>query len=718
MKGAAGGRSRNRTAEPKQKGMTAEVATASPPLSSAGTLARVEAIPAWLVLTAMVGLSSAIRIATAFAHATPRLFPDEYIYSGLARSISHGRLGIRGTSAHFPALLEPLAAAPLWLFGNVDTAYRLTQGLHAVAMSLAAIPVYLLARRVGLTPWQRLGCAALTLALPALVFSSYITADAIGFSLALVAIHAGVVALEEATKRSQALFLLAAGSAVFTRVQYVVIPAAFAVAALILSRGRPHTASRRYPVVGGAFALGVAALLAAGPSRTLGYYHDVLGLHVSVGAVGRWIATDAMMIGYAAGVVIVPAALVGLWFTLSQPRSTGERAFGALSAAFIGLLLLEAGIYAASGTARFQERYLEAAMPLLPILFCLGMRQLETRAQRRIVAGLSLAFVLLSVLVPLSGYASGDGRQDSPFLQAVFQIEERVGVGDGSLLIAVVTAVLALVAIAAVVRPKHGILLGLTVATLGLAGTAAAAISFDVEHTRLTRDTFLPADARWVDRAGIGDVAALVTPDSLRAAVSEQLFWNQRITRLLQMKGAAQVDAFGAASTVVGKDGTLIADGHVVTGSLLVEEYADSVELTGATLVERTPNTSLWKSTGTPRLVSLTDGRYFDGWFGQTSTVTVWPRPDGPRIGTLCMLLSLPGTAAATVDLTAPGVRRSVRVSGSTPVAVAVPVVARERWMLTIKAEGALQTPDGRIVSTFGSIPRFIVGKASANSCR
>lgn len=698
--------------------MTAEVAAASPPLSSAGVVARLRAIPAGIALTAMVVVSSSIRIATAFAHATPRLFPDEYIYAGLARSISHGRLGIRGTSAHFPALLEPLAAAPLWLFGNVDTAYRLTQGLHAVAMSLAAVPVYLLARRVGLTPGQRLGCAALTLALPALVFSSYITADAIGFSLALLAIHSGVVALDEATKRSQALFLLAASAAVFTRVQYVVIPAAFAVAALTLARGRPHTAIRRYPVVGGAFALGVVALLAAGPGRTLGYYHDVLGLNVSVGAVGRWVATDAMMIAYAAGVVIVPAALVGLWFALSRPRSTGEHAFGALGAAFIGLLLLEAGIYAASGTARFQERYLEAAMPLLPILFCLGMRQLETRAQRRIVAGLSLAFILLSLLVPLSGYASGDGRQDSPFLQAVFQIEERAGVGNGSLLIAVITALLALVAIAAVIRPKHGILLGLTVAALAVAGTAAAAISFDVEHTRLTRDTFLPSDARWIDRAGIGDVAALVTPYSLRAAVSEQLFWNQSITRLLQMTGAEQVDAFGAAETVVGKDGTLIADGHAVTGSLLVEEYADSAELAGATLVTRTPNTSLWKSTGTPRLVSLTEGRYFDGWFGQPATVTVWPRPDGPRVGTLCMAFSLPGTAAATLDLTAPGVRRSVRVSGGTPVAVALPVVVRERWTLRVKAEVPLQTTDGRIVAAFGSIPRFIVGKASANSCR
>ena len=149
-----------------------------------------------------------------------------------------------------------------------------------------------------------------------------------------------------------------------------------------------------------------------------------------------------------------------------------------------------------------------------------------------------------------------------------------------------------------------------------------------------------------------------------------------------------------------------------------MEEYASSIDLTGATLVTRTPNTSLWKSTGTPRVVSLTKGRYFDGWFGQPSTITVWPRPDGPRIGTLCLAFSLPGTAATALDLTALGVRRSINVTGGKPVTVALPVKVTEPWTLRVKAEVPLQTTDGRIVAAFGSIPRFIVGKASANSCR
>ena len=61
---------------------------------------------------------------------------------------------MRGTPAHFPALLEPLLTTPIWLLNDAETAYRLTQALHVVAMSVAAIPIYWLARRVGAPAWQ------------------------------------------------------------------------------------------------------------------------------------------------------------------------------------------------------------------------------------------------------------------------------------------------------------------------------------------------------------------------------------------------------------------------------------------------------------------------------------------------------------------------------------------------------------------------------------
>ena len=89
---------------------------------------------------------------------TPVYFGDEYLYSSLGRSLAEtGRPLVRGQAAHFPALLEPLLTAPAWLVNDVGIAYHLTQTIGALAMSLAAVPVYWLARRLGLSAGIGLG---------------------------------------------------------------------------------------------------------------------------------------------------------------------------------------------------------------------------------------------------------------------------------------------------------------------------------------------------------------------------------------------------------------------------------------------------------------------------------------------------------------------------------------------------------------------------------
>ena len=103
-------------------------------------------------LAALVAASFVVRTAVAWLRAAPALFPDEYTYAALGRSIAEsGKPLVRGASPHFPALLQPIVTAPAWLVGDVDTAYRLVQTIGALAMSLAAVPVFLLARRLGLS---------------------------------------------------------------------------------------------------------------------------------------------------------------------------------------------------------------------------------------------------------------------------------------------------------------------------------------------------------------------------------------------------------------------------------------------------------------------------------------------------------------------------------------------------------------------------------------
>ena len=65
-------------------------------------VARAATIPARLLLGGIVAASFVVRFVAALGHSTPLYFPDEYIYSGIARSLAQsGRPLIRGSSAHF-----------------------------------------------------------------------------------------------------------------------------------------------------------------------------------------------------------------------------------------------------------------------------------------------------------------------------------------------------------------------------------------------------------------------------------------------------------------------------------------------------------------------------------------------------------------------------------------------------------------------------------------
>ncbi|HMB79558.1 MAG TPA: hypothetical protein VKI43_05805, partial [Vicinamibacterales bacterium] len=137
----------------------------------ARTLAR--GLTARVVLTLVVAGSFVVRVVASAAHPVPRYFPDEYLYTAIARALASGHLpAVRGHAVQFPALLEPLLAAPLQALFPPEAAYRLTQMENALLMSLVAVPVYLLARRLSLSARYALACAVFAVAIPDLVYSS------------------------------------------------------------------------------------------------------------------------------------------------------------------------------------------------------------------------------------------------------------------------------------------------------------------------------------------------------------------------------------------------------------------------------------------------------------------------------------------------------------------------------------------------------------------
>ncbi len=682
--------------------------------------AHAVAVPAAALLVPLVILSAVLRFAAALQHTTPRLFPDEYIYAELARSLADGRLEIRGERAHFPALLEPLLTAPLWLPANVEASFRLTQALHAVVASLVAVPVYLIACRLALPAWQRLLAAGLSVALPSLLFSSYLTADVLGLTLALTAVYAGIVALQSAGNRAQLAFLVAAGLATFARVQYVVLLPAFAAAALSVSSWHPIVTVRRYLLTASFLALAAGCALLLGPGRILGYYHGILDLDVELGAMAHWARLDLMLLVYASGVALVPLALVGLVGGIATPLDDAERGFATLVGAVAGCLLVETVIYA-TGTNRFQERYLMALGPIVPLLFFTGSRHLAKRWSRLGVAGASLLLMLVAIREPLAGLASGDAAQDSPLLQSLLELERLAGESNGSLLVSLGAVALLLVAMVAAFRPRPWIALTALLALVALLATSVGAVSTDVQRSRGVRET-LPEDLRFVDRAGVRDVPVLVSPLSYRPFVSSALFWNRSLTRLLLLKGAPGVDAFGADHVTVAADGAIHAGGEEMKGALLVDEYGSQAELDGASLVRRVRGASLWTSNRPFHLAMLTEGRYLDGWLTwPNADISVWPAPDHARVGTLCLDLRTRSGLPATVQLEARGFKQTVPLASGERKLVAIPVNATGKWTLRVGSDQAISAGD-RLVSVHTERPRFVersVGpQAAAARCR
>jgi hypothetical protein len=681
--------------------MAIDAATSSPATPRAIIpLARLRAVPVALTLGGLVGVSFALRLASALAHATPLYFPDEYIYGTIARSIATtGRPTVRGVPAHFPALLEPLLAAPFWLTHNAELAYRLTQGMNALAMSLAAVPVYLLCRRLGLSAGFGLGAAVVALAAPDLLFANFVLADPIAYPLALTAVWLGVRALDAPSARGQALFVVVAGLAAFARIQYVVLPAAFVCAAFVLDRRRV----RRYWPTAALLALPALAVAALGTSRVLGYYSSVGHDHVPVGGALKWAAIDLMMLAYSAGWILVPGALVGLGYALVRPRVRVERAFGALVVFLALFLFVEAAIYAARGSTRYQERYLFSLLPLVAPLFGLYVKRGWPR--RAAVALIAAAMLALASRVPLSGFTIADNKQDSPFLFAVFKLERLTSVGNGSLAVAIAAGLLSVAAVL-IVRTRRGAAVALAVSAALGAAASVGAFAFDHTNAANVRRSELSSDLRWIDHSGLKHVTLVQTAGADRGDALEQMFWNGSVDRATLLFGGLPMDSFGAGALDVTRDGRLVLGRNVVGGPLLFATYAARPQLTGVRLVGTAPGYRLYAPAGTPRLSLLGSGLYRDGWLARGGVFRVWPDPSGRARGTLTLHLSLPPQTERTpMRFRWNGGSRLVQVPAHGSVTVSFPFDAKGVWELHFSTTQTGTLGDGRQISVKSAEP-------------
>lgn len=665
-----------------------------------GVAARLAAIPAWVWLAGIMAASFGGRLIAAAGRVAPYYLPDEYIYPSLARSFAeHGRPLIRGAGVHFPALLEPLVTSPVWLVTDDPlTAYRLTQGLHALFISLAVVPAYLLCKKLALSRWVALTVAAFAVAVPDAVYASGMLSDPLAYPLVLTAVYAGVCAIVSSSSGAQLAFAAFSSLAVLARIQYAVVPAAVIGAEVIADRGRIATSLRRMWLSLTLLVVPPVVLFATlGSDRVLGVYSD--GKHsLHAGALAQWIGREAMLLAYACGWVLVPGAVAGLVVLLFRPRTRAEVAFAATTVLLSGALLLEAAQIAVTDSHRFQERYLFALMPLLATAFALYVKR--GQPGRIPVALGAAALLVVSARIPLSGYVASHNKDDSPTLWAVMQIERLLSVGTGSLAVALLAAALSVVA-ALVAFRKLPAAVAFLAAIAACGALSAGAASFDTHGSKNMRGS-LPLDLRWVDHADLGSVDLLAPPGALRDQSWEQLFWNTSVERLVVL-GSPRIDHFDTKRATVARDGTLLVNGRPNRRPLLVQTYGSTLQFTGVKRVSRALAWDLYRPTGTPRVRLIANGRFVDHWLAPAGAITVWTK----RAATLELTLSLPRQTQTTpMRFSAEGVKTLVRVQPGKRVSLRFHVPGGGPWSLRFKTSKQGYLGD-RAVSVLAPVVRL-----------
>jgi hypothetical protein len=489
----------------------------------------------------------------------PWIAPDEMTYGLIGESLYRsGSLDILGgPTPYFSALVPAFVGLPLSL-GNLVLGYDLLKVLQALAMSLAAVPVFVWGRTLCGTRWA-LVAAALTLALPGLVYSGLVMTEVLFYPLLVLAGWATAQAIERPTLARQGLLVAAVVLATLTRLQaLVLVPAVLCAYGLDAAIARSTATIRRsLPVL----TLGVATLVALGAVRlaggsVLGGYGVVAHSGYSLGSAAPYVVYHAASLTILTGVFPVCALLLLLVGSARNGEpNRAVRAFLAVAASFSAWLVVEVGVFASQYVGRLAERDLIGLAPLLFLALAVWIDRGARRGYWAMtIVGLAVAAPL--AVLPLDRLVTSYAPPDAPTLAALWELRQASSLR--TLEIVFFVAAGAAILLFALVPPRRVAVLT-AVLLVALAGGSVAAAREAAQQSRDRQATYLGPDRRWVDHAADGPTALLYTRGSGWVGAWETVFWNRRITSVLGVGGAR---VFGPMPTTPAR---IRPDGRIVT---------------------------------------------------------------------------------------------------------------------------------------------------------
>lgn len=587
-----------------------------------------------LVVAVLVVASAVMRFAAARRLSVPWIAPDEMLYGLLGESLwSTGLLEVRGSPSPFYSLLTPALVGAALTGRELREGIELAQLLQCLAMSTAAIPVYLWARRVASTRWA-LAAAAITLASPVLAYGGLLMTEALFYPASAWALYALARSLEQPSVGRQGAFLLAVTLAAAVRMQALVLLPAFALAAgaFALQRRGSERLRPLLPLAAGAAVVTVALGVLRLARPDLLASGDLLGAYATLGestTVGGGVAS--MLLWHLAAVVlsvaVVPAVATALLVVETFRARVGSTAAEACAATVVGyvpLLVAQVALFAAGRLDHVSQRYLVSAIPLLAVGLAAWVGVGAPRA-RAAVAAVGAAALVLVALPPPQRLAPDTAMHDALSTAGLL----RFG-ADATwarlVLLAVTAAAVALVAF--LPRRRLGLLPVVVVAALVLASTEASRVA---ERLSAAEDASVLGGAEhgWLDTAAVGDATLLVTGDRPWRADARTVFWNRSVTEVLRLANVPGGVPPAPEPVELDLDTGLLRDvrGRAVERALVVAPA--SLTLVGERVVElpvgsaEVTSLAAWRVDGRVRVLSRVSGLQPNGDFSGIVTVAV-----------------------------------------------------------------------------------------------
>jgi hypothetical protein len=604
------------------------------------------------------------------ANVSPWIMVDELIFSEQARSIAeHANLDVRGQSFAVFSLLYPVLIAPAWLVSSGKDAYEIAKAINAALVTLAAVPLYLWARRLLPANESVLVCA-LALLIPPLLLAGNLMSDNAFLPAFLFAAFSIALALERPTYGRQALALGAIGLACTIRLQGLVLLFVLPTAVLLYALLEPVPAGSRWAqtatrlrrairsflptllafvVLGLAYAA-VVLTVGARWSSALGGYQVTTRVGYSATEAARWVAYQFGELELASGFLAIPALLTLLAWAWRRRAETShaERAFLAVTTSALFWLVIQTGVFASRFADRVEERLMFYVTPLLLLGLVLWLSRLPP--QRRAVKAVAFAVpAALLLALPLRRLITPAIFSDTFGLIPFAALRGWLGLGEVRAIVIAAT----LCAGALFIFGQRAVVQLVVPAALGgfLAVSSVSAARDMGQASRAEQATSKAGNQiAWIDAAvGSGaNVGFLLTPEVDPRALWQLEFWNRSLNRVYILGRGEPGGLPHTSVTIDPVGGRVVGVGARPLPAYLVlpRDYA----AVGSVVARQ----GYWvlESIHTPlRLTSRVQGVAPDGWIGHRASDTVYR---GSRTSSSSMTVNVSRVSWGGRDLPSP----------------------------------------------------------------